>query len=148
MNLKDILAISGYNGLFRFVSQGRSGVIVEGLSDKKRMNASSTLRISALDDIAIFTDEKEVSLKEVLRIIYQKENGGKALDSKSGNDKIKAYFESILPTYDRDKVYVSDMKKVIVWYNILQSLNLVDLEEDKADEENIEKQEENKKDTE
>jgi hypothetical protein len=135
MNLKDILSISGYSGLFRYISQGRNGVIVEGLADNKRMNASSTLRISALEDIAIFTDEKEIPLKEVLQKIFQKENGGQALDSKLTNDKIKSYFESILPDYDRDKVYVSDMKKVIMWYNILQSLNLVDLEEDKKEDE-------------
>jgi hypothetical protein len=134
MNLKDILSISGYSGLFRYISQGRNGVIVEGLTDNKRMNANSALRISALEDIAIFTDEKEIPLKEVLQKIFQKENGGQALDSKLTNEKIKSYFESILPDYDRDKVYVSDMKKVIMWYNILQSLNLVDMEEDVKEE--------------
>jgi hypothetical protein len=135
MNLKDILAISGYPGLFRFISQGRNGIIVEGLTDNKRMNASSNLRISALDDIAIFTDDKEVPLKEIFRKIFQKENGGQALNAKADNNAIKAYFTEILPDYDREKVYVSDMKKVITWYNILQGINIIDLEEDVENEE-------------
>ena len=130
MNLKEILAISGYGGLFRFISQGRNGVIVEGLIDKKRMNASSSVRVSALEDIAIYTSEKEVPLKEILQKIYTKENGGKAIDPKSPNDKLKAYFAEILPDYDQDKVYVSDMKKVFNWYNILLGENMIDLEKD------------------
>ena len=134
MNLKDILAISGYGGLFRFISQGRNGVIVEGLTDNKRMNATSSMRVSALEDIAIFTDEKELPLKDIFRKIFQKENGGPALNTKLENDKIKAYFAEVVPDYDRDKVYVSDMKKVLTWYNILQSLNMIDLEEDKDTE--------------
>ena len=130
MNLKEILAISGYGGLFRFISQGRNGVIVEGLIDKKRMNASSSVRVSALEDIAIYTSEKEVPLKEILQKIYTKENGGKAIDPKSPNDKLKAYFAEILPDYDQDKVYVSDMKKIFNWYNILLGENMIDLEKD------------------
>jgi hypothetical protein len=134
MNLKDILAISGYSGLFRFVSQGNSGVIVEGLIDKKRMNASASARVSALDDIAIYTDDKEVPLKEILRRIFKKEDGKQAIDPKLPNDKLKQYFAEIIPEYDREKVYVSDMKKVFTWYNILLSQNLVDLEEDPKEE--------------
>lgn len=134
MNLKEILAISGYGGLFRFVSQGRNGVIVEGLTDKKRMNATSSMRVSALDDIAIFTSDKEVPLKEVFRIIFKKEDGKPCLDPKSSNDKLKAYFTEILPDYDQEKVYVSDMKKVFSWYNILLNDNMIDLEEDKEEE--------------
>jgi hypothetical protein len=134
MNLKDILAISGYSGLFRFVSQGNSGVIVEGLMDKKRMNASSSARVSALDDIAIYTDDKEVPLKEILRRIFKKEDGKQTIDPKLPNDKLKQYFAEIIPEYDREKVYISDMKKVFTWYNILISQNLVDLEEDPKEE--------------
>lgn len=131
MTLKDILAISGYNGLYRFVSQGRNGIIIEGLTDKKRVNASSSSRVSALDDIAIYTTDKEVPLKEIFRNIYRKENGNATLDPKSSNDKLKEYFEEILPEYDRDRVYASDIKKVLTWYNILLVENIIDLEEDK-----------------
>ena len=130
MSLKDILAISGYSGLYRFISQGRNGVIVEGLIDKKRMNATGSARVSALEDIAIYTDDKEVPLKEIFRKIYQKENGGTSIDPKSATDKLKKYFEEILPDYDREKVYVSDIKKVFIWYNLLLDLKMIDLEED------------------
>jgi hypothetical protein len=136
MNLKDILSISGYPGLFRFISQGRNGVIVESLLDGKRMNASSNLRISALDDIAIFTDDKEVPLKDILKKIFEKENGGPALDSKADNNKIKNYFSEVLPDYDREKVYVSDMKKVINWYNLLLQHQMIDLK-DNPDEDSV-----------
>lgn len=134
MDLKDILAISGMSGLYKFVSQGRNGVIIEGLIDKKRQNASASARVSALEDIAIYTDEKELPLKEVLRRIFQKENGGQTIDPKSPNDKLKKYFEEIVPDYDREKVYTSDIKKLLNWYNILLSQNMIDLEEDKKDE--------------
>ncbi len=130
MSLKDILAISGYSGLYRFISQGRNGVIVEGLIDKKRMNATGSARVSALEDIAIYTDDKEVPLKEIFRKIYQKENGGQTIDPKLATDKLKKYFEEILPEYDREKVYSSDIKKVFTWYNILLDLKMIDLEED------------------
>lgn len=138
MNLKDILAISGMSGLYKFVSQGRNGVIIEGLVDKKRMNASASARVSALEDIAIYTDDKEIPLKEVLRRIYQKENAKEAIDPKSDNDKLKKYFKEIVPNYDQEKVYVSDMKKVFTWYNLLLSLNMIDLEEDPKEEEKTE----------
>ena len=130
MELKEILAISGYSGLYRFVSQGRNGVIVEGLSDKNRLNAPASARVSALEDIAIYTSDKEVPLKEILRRIFTKENGGTCIDPKSPTDKLKKYFEEIIPEYDRDKVYVSDMKKVFTWYGILLADNLIDLKED------------------
>lgn len=142
MNLKDIMAISGQPGLFKFVAQGRNGVIVEGLIDKKRQNASATSRISALEDIAVYTEDKEVPLAEVFRIIFKKENGGPVSLVKNTDDQVKKYFAEILPEYDRDRVYVSDMKKVITWYNLLQGQNLVDLEEEKKDEEGEEQKEE------
>jgi hypothetical protein len=134
MNLKEILAISGMSGLYRYVSQGRNGVIVEGLIDKKRMNASASARVSALEDIAIYTGDKEVPLKEVLQKIYTKENGGQTIDPKSPEDKLKKYFTEILPDYDREKVYTSDIKKVLTWYNILLGQNMIDMEEEPAEE--------------
>ena len=130
MTLKDILAISGYNGLYRFISQGRNGIIIEGLTDKKRVNAASTSRVSALEDIAIYTADKEVPLKEIFRSIYRKENGGPAIDPKSSNDTLKKYFEIILPDYDKERVYTSDIKKVMTWYNLLLTEKLIDMEED------------------
>jgi hypothetical protein len=143
MKLKDIMAISGQAGLFRFIAQGRNGVIVEGLTDKKRMNATATSRISALEDIAVYTEEKEVPLAEVFRTIFTKENGGPVKLAKNSDDQVKKYFAEILPDYDRDRVYVSDMKKVINWYNLLQEQNLVDMEIEDEKEKEKQKEEEN-----
>ena len=127
--LKDILSISGYGGLYKFISQGRNGIIVESLEDKTRMNASATVKISALEDIAIFTDIEDLPLKDVFKKISEKENGGLAIAHKSSADELKTYFAEILPDYDRDRVYVSDIKKVINWYNILHKFDMLNFEE-------------------
>ncbi|MBN1116983.1 MAG: DUF5606 domain-containing protein [Bacteroidales bacterium] len=119
MKFKDILAISGKPGLFIFVSQGRSGIIVEGVADKKRMAVHSTTKVSALEDIAIYTETEEVPLKEVFVKIYEKEDGKQTISHKSSNDELKSFFEEILPDYDKDRVYVSDIKKLANWYNLL-----------------------------
>jgi len=132
--LKDILSISGHGGLFKFISQGRAGIIVESLDDQKRMNASATAKISALEDIAIFTDTEDKPLKDVFKAIYDKENGGQCISHKAAAEELKSYFVAILPDYDRERVYVSDMKKVVNWYNILQSKNLLDFTEEKPEE--------------
>ncbi len=132
--LKDILSISGHGGLFKFISQGRHGIIVESLETKKRMNASAAAKISALEDIAIFTDTEDKPLKDVLKAIYEKENGGEAISHKSSADELKNYFEEILPDYDRDRVYVSDIKKVIQWYNLLHKFEMLNFEEEEEEE--------------
>lgn len=153
MKLKDILAISGKSGLYKFISQGRNGIIVESFTDNKRMIVHSTTKVSALEDIAIYTDTEEVPLKEVFTKIYEKEDGKGTIDHKSGNDNLKKLFEEVLPNYDKERVYVSDIKKVISWYNTLIALNLLDPadsddEDEKVDEEsnkgeeNVEEKEE------
>jgi len=131
--LKDILSISGHSGLFKFISQGRHGIIVESLENKKRMNASATAKISALEDIAIFTDTEDIALNDVFKAIYEKEDGGEAISHKSSADELKSYFEEILPDYDRDRVYVSDIKKVIQWYNQLHKLEMLNFEEEEEE---------------
>jgi len=138
--LKDILSISGYGGLFKFISQGRTGIIVESLEDKKRMNASSTVKISALEDIAIFTDTEDLPLKDVFKAISEKENGGEAIHHKSSADELKNYFIEVLPDYDRDRVYVSDIKKVLNWYNLLRKFEMLNFDEEEGveDKENKE----------
>lgn len=127
MELKDIMAISGHSGLFKFISQGRHGIIVESLSDAKRISISASAKVSSLTDIAIFTNNGEVAFKDVLKKIREAENGGPAINQKSEDKELKKYFEKILPDYDREKVYTSDIKKVITWYNQLQSLNHLDI---------------------
>ncbi|MFT3739134.1 MAG: DUF5606 domain-containing protein [Breznakibacter sp.] len=124
--LKEILSISGQGGLFKVISQGKNSLIVESLIDGKRMPAHASSRISALEDISIYTEEGDIKLSEVLKRINDKENGGPAIDPKSSNDQLKAYFAQVLPEYDKERVYVSDIKKVINWYNILQTRSMLD----------------------
>lgn len=134
MKLKDILAISGKSGLYKFISQARNGIIVESFIDKKRVAIPSNAKVSALEDIAIFTDTEEVPLGDVFAKLFEKEGGKKTIDPKSSPDQLKSLLESILPNYDREKVYVSDMKKLVQWYNQLLELNLLNIEEDSKEE--------------
>ena len=134
MDLKDLMAISGYPGLFRFISQGRNSIIVESLEDKKRMSAYSTSKINTLEEIAIFTETDEVPLKDVFTKMYDHNGGGEAINHKSPAGEIKDYFGKVLPEYDRERVYVSDMKKVINWYNLLIKYELFKPEAEDKDE--------------
>jgi len=136
--LKGLLAISGQRGLFKMVSQAKNSIIVESLLDGKRIPAYATSRISALEDISIYTEDEDVKLEDVFKAIYEKENGGKAIDPKSSGNELKDYFEEILPLYDRERVYVSDIKKVLNWYNILIENDLFDpnASEEETEEEN------------
>ncbi|MBN2349744.1 MAG: DUF5606 domain-containing protein [Bacteroidales bacterium] len=134
MNLKDILSISGKGGLFKFISQGRNGVIVESFEDKKRLIVHSSTKVSALEDISVFTQEEEIPLADVLKNIFEKTSGGESIDYKSDPETLKKYFGEILPEYDREKVYVSDIKKIINWYNILHKFDLLRFEEEKEEE--------------
>jgi len=127
MELKDIMAISGHSGLFKFISQGRHGIIVESLADGKRTNVAASAKVSSLSDIAIFTNDAEMPFKDVLKKIKEAENGAQAISQKSDDKELKKYFEKILPDYDRERVYTSDIKKVISWYNQLQALSLLDI---------------------
>ncbi len=133
--LKGILAISGHSGLFKMVSNTKNAIIVESLADKKRMPAYASSKISALEDIAIFTDEGDVPLKDVFKNIIEKENGEKAISHKASGNELKAYMSKILPNYDEDRVYVSDMKKIFQWYNLLQEQDMLkETEEEKSEE--------------
>jgi hypothetical protein len=136
MILKDILAISGEPGLFKFIAQGKNAIIVEHLETKKRSSAFGSAKVSSLEDIAVFTNKEDLPLGKVFDLIHEKENGGPAIDSKTDTGKLKVWFEGILPEYSKDKVYTSDIKKVAQWYNILNKLNLLIKEEpEKAAEE-------------
>ena len=129
MVLKDILAISGEPGLFKFIAQGKNAIIVEHLETKKRSSAYGSAKVSSLEDIAIFTEKEDVPLGKVFDIIFEKSEGGEAIDSKADAITLKKWFADILPDYSQDKVYVSDMKKVALWYNILHKLNMLIKEE-------------------
>ena len=119
MELKEILAISGQPGLYKFVAQSTRGVIVESLVDGKRMNAASNSKVSALTEISIFTEGEDIPLAEVFTKIYEHTNGQPAISHKEEPARLKAVFAEVLPDYDRDRVHVSDMKKVFSWFNTL-----------------------------
>ena len=127
--LKGILSISGQSGLFKMVAESKNNIIVESLDTLKRMPVHSTSKVSALDDIAIYTETTEIPLKEVFKAISDNENGGQAISSKSSANVLKSYFEKIVPEYDKGRVYISDIKKVLLWYNILQEKELLDFSE-------------------
>ena len=127
--LKGILAISGQPGLFKVLSEGKNGVIVESLLTGKKQTAFASAKMSTLEDIAIYTTHEDFPLKQVFRKIFDSENGGQAIQTNSKPEELKKYFESILPDFDRDRVYVSDIKKVLSWYNLLQEKGLLVFEE-------------------
>lgn len=129
--LNSILAISGKPGLFKMVSQGKNMIIVESLLDKRRMPAYGSERIISLGDIAMFTDEEDIPLRQVFKSIQTKENGAKiAVDiKKAGNEELRAYLQEVLPNFDRDRVHPSDIRKLIQWYNLLVDNGLTDFEE-------------------
>lgn len=140
--LEKILSISGKPGLYKLISQSKSILIVEALFDEKRMPVHSSEKVISLKDVSMFTQEGEVPLREVLNTIKTKENGQKAsTDPKSTPDELKKFMEEVLPTFDREKVYPSDIKKLISWYNILIEAEITDFdpeeeEEEKSEEEN------------
>lgn len=118
--LKEILSVTGKPGLFKLISQGKNMLIVESLIDGKRMPAFTKDKVVSLADIAIFTDNEEVPLIQVFEKLRIKENSAIAsIDPKSDNDKLRKFMLEVLPEYDRDRVYPSDIRKLINWYNIL-----------------------------
>ena len=121
--LRTILSITGKPGLFKIVSQGKNMLLIEDLTSKKRTPAHSRDKIISLGDIAMYTDDEEVALAEVLESVKTKENGAVAsIDyKKASQSELHAYMAEVLPTYDRDRVHTSDIKKLIQWYNILVS---------------------------
>ncbi len=119
MELKEILAISGQPGLYKFVAQSTRGVIVESLLDGKRMNVAATSKVSALTEISMFTEGDDIPLAEVFTKIYTYTGGKEAISHKENPEKLKATFAEVLPEYDRDRVHASDIKKCFAWYNTL-----------------------------
>ncbi len=137
-DLSKILAISGQSGLFLYVSQARNGAIVEALSDKKRTSVGMTNKITSLADISIYTYDEEVKLQQVFLNMKEVLGDADAPSAKSKPEELKALFEKALPDYDRDRFYVSHMKKVVEWYNALKnhaSLDFVEPEEAEQTEE-------------
>lgn len=136
MNLTGIIAISGRPGLFKVIAQGKNSIIVESLVDNKRFPAYATDRISALDDISIYTYDEDAPLRDLLTAIYKKEGGKECPSHKEDLKKLQNYLMEILPNYDQERVYPSDIKKMFQWYNLLHksgNLKLEEAEEVKAE---------------
>jgi len=119
MELKNIISIAGRPGLYRVISQGKVNVIIESLADKKRIPAFASEKISSLSDISIFTSEEEVKLSEVFSHLIGKYEGKESIGHKSSEQELRTEFASIVPNYDKERVYLSDIRKVFQWYNIL-----------------------------
>ncbi|MGL2963976.1 DUF5606 family protein [Flavobacterium sp. RSB2_4_14] len=129
MNVEKILAIAGKPGLFELKLQTRSGFLAESLLDGKKITVGLRSNVSLLSEISVYTYSEEKPLVEILRAIAIKENEGPTISNKEDNAKLVAYFKEVLPDYDEDRVYVSDIKKVLNWYTILQAKGLVSKEE-------------------
>lgn len=128
MNLDKILAISGKPGLYALKVQTRSGFVAESLIDGKKITVGLRSNVSLLSEISMYTNTEEKPLVEVMRNIAIKEDNGPAISHKEDNATLTAYFKEILPDYDQDRVYPSDIKKVLNWYNMLQAKGLVSKE--------------------
>lgn len=140
--LKTILSISGKPGLYKLVSQGKNMLIVESLQTKKRIPAYAHDKVVSLGDIAIYTSNEEVPLSNVFETIYKQEN--KALDASlyKTAEQLNSFFEKILPDYDKERVYPTDIKKIISWYNLLVNAGITEFVEQKEESESKEKGEE------
>ncbi len=119
MDLTGIIAISGKPGLYKVLAQGKNNIIVESLEDKKRVPAYASDRISALDDISIYTYDDDKPLREIFTSIFEKEKGKETISHKEDQNKLKAYLIEVLPNFDQERVYGSDIKKIFQWYNLL-----------------------------
>ncbi|GEL11417.1 hypothetical protein SAMN05192550_2532 [Flavobacterium glycines] len=125
MNLEKILAISGKPGLYVLKVQTRTGFVAESLVDGKKITVNLKSNVSLLSEISVYTYEGEKPLKEVMANIAEKENNGPAISHKEDNTTLAAYFKEVLPNYDEERVYASDIKKILNWYNTLQAKGLV-----------------------
>ena len=136
IDLTGIIAISGQAGLFKIVAQSKNGIIVENLNDNKRSNIYSTTKVSTLSDISMFTTGDDKPIEEIMTSIFEKEKGGPAVDNKADDKAVEKYFAEILPEYDKERVYVSNMRKLFSWYNALQSTGNLKEKEENAEGEN------------
>ena len=134
MSIEKILSISGKPGLYELKLQTRTGFVAESLIDGKKITVGLRSNVSLLSEISVYTYDGEVRLSEVFRAIAAKEDNGPALSHKEDNAKLEAYFREALPEFDEDRVYASDIKKILNWYNMLQAKGLVSKDEPAAAE--------------
>lgn len=134
MNLEKILSVSGKPGLYRLIAQSRNGVIIESLGDKKRMIASASERISRLSEISMFTRHEDKPLKEIFKLIREKFGNDLPVNPKSDNNALLDFLSQVLPDFDRERVYPSDIKKLVSWYLILKDFPEIFREEETGSE--------------
>jgi Domain of unknown function (DUF5606) len=131
MGLKGIISISGMPGLYKVLAQSKSGFIVEGLHDRKRLPVSSTQRISMLEDISVFTTTDDLPLKDVMNRLKEFAESGTIVDPKTDPAKLKDFFKKVIPEFDEERVYPSDIKKIINWYGLVK--DVLDIEDEPAE---------------
>jgi hypothetical protein len=129
MDLKDIMSISGKPGLYKNIAQSKSGVIVESLTDGKRFQVFASDKISSMGEISIYTTTEDLALREVFRLIREKNEDSPAPDNKASDKELLEFFEGIVPNYDKERFYVSHMRKLVGWYNILLEKGITDFSE-------------------
>lgn len=135
MSLDKVIAISGKPGIYSLKAQTRGGFLTESLLDGKKLSVGIRHNVSVLSEIAIYTTTAEMPLREVFEKIKEKEDGGETISHKVSKDQLEEYFFTLIPDYDEDRVYASDIKKVVQWYNILQRKGMMDFSETASDEE-------------
>lgn len=135
MSLERILSIAGKPGLYQLKTQTRSGFLAESLLDGKKISVGARHNVSLLSEIAIYTLTEELPLREVFTKISDKESGGATISHKASKDELEEYFFNVIPDYDEDRVYASDIKKVVQWYNLLQKNGITNFAEGASDEE-------------
>ena len=135
MSLEKILTISGKPGLYQLQNQTRNGFLATSLIDGKKISVSARENVSILAEISIYTLTKELPLSEVFAKIFDKEKGGEAISHKSTEDELEEYFFEILPDYDEDRVYTSNIKKILQWYNLLTKNGILKFKDESSEEE-------------
>ncbi len=125
MNLESVISVTGKPGLYKVISQIKNGLIVESLLEKKRMPIHATDKVSALSDISIYTLEGDMPLGDIYEVIFKKTAGKSAVSHKAKPEELKAYMKDVVPDYDEDRVYTSDLKKLFQWFNLLAENGLL-----------------------
>ena len=133
MSLEKVLSISGKPGLYKLKTQTRTGFLAESLLDGKTINVSGRHNVSLLSEIAVYTLTEEVPLREVFKKISEKENGKETIDHKASKEELEEFFFGVMPDYDEDRVYASDIKKIVQWYNMLIKNGINDFSEAKEE---------------
>lgn len=137
MNLEGIISVSGKPGLFKVLSKKKNGLVVESLADGKKLNIFALDKVSALDDISIYTYEADIPLKEVYKTLFELEKGKETINHKEDAEVLREKMLLLLPDFDQDRVYISDLKKLFQWYNLLVSAGLLKVEEPKEEKKEV-----------